>query len=250
MWAQSQPPAAALSCSSGEVPVAVVQSITDEKYGWECGKAPSCASDQELAWKKTGEMRDWGWASAYVVQPQCVAQCKDDEERAQSGSCIHRKTPEEVAADRQQMAEYWRRQNPAAACMQDCANDARQCVMQCRQRGGGPYCASGCQESVNSCTAQCQSGGGSFGRAEATPPTISQVPAQSPQAPVQAPPAQQAARPRGPVEPVRHCVQNPDNNCWNKKFYCDATRENLEHPGSDTSDGHGNRICCWLHYHP
>lgn len=50
--------------------------------------------------------------------------------------------------------------------------------------------------------------------------------------------------------PVRHCVQNPDNNCSNKKFYCDVRRENLEHPDSDTSDGHGNRVCCWSHYHP
>lgn len=69
---------------------------------------------------------------------------------------------------------------------------------------------------------------------------------------------QPAARPQPPpqdrrsagVEPVRHCVQNPDNNCSNKKFFCDVRRENLEHPDSDTSDGHGNRICCWSHYHP
>jgi hypothetical protein len=49
---------------------------------------------------------------------------------------------------------------------------------------------------------------------------------------------------------AQHCVQNPDNNCSNKKFYCEVTRENLENPSSDTSDGHGNRICCWSHYHP
>jgi hypothetical protein len=49
---------------------------------------------------------------------------------------------------------------------------------------------------------------------------------------------------------VQHCVQAPDDKCGNKKFYCEVTHENLENPPTDTHDGHGNRICCWSHYHP
>lgn len=79
------------------------------------------------------------------------------------------------------------------------------------------------------------------------PSARSDAPSGFPPPPSTAPPPAAGTR-RG--DPVRHCVQNPDNNCSTKKFYCDVTKENLEHPGTDTSDGHGNRICCWSHYHP
>jgi hypothetical protein len=142
----------------------------------------------------------------------------------------------ECEGGRRIMAEQWRQKNPQVACMQDCAGAARQCALGCR---GTPMCMSSCQETTDACTAQCHSGMGMAGSSP-TPAT----PHRRPQASsVVAPPPRAAG-------PIQHCVQNPDNNCSTKRFYCDVTHENLEHPPSDTSDGHGNRVCCWSHYHP
>lgn len=171
-----------------------------------------------------------------IMSDVCTAKSKTEcQPITEEAKADYDREHEQCEGGRRIMAERAREANPVAACMSDCASEARQCVRQCR---GNPMCMPGCQETTNSCTAECHSGTRTF-RSSSTSPQ--QAPASTPVAP---------PTPRGSSEPVRHCVQNPDNNCSNKKFYCDVRRENLENPSSDTSDGHGNRICCWLHYHP
>lgn len=261
-YVQEERPAESV-CKPGTQPAVVGLQGRDYTNVWSC--LPACPPKQEYV----SQVRMYG-PYPQSVEPKCERVCPAGWERklyaaraismdaVMADACTaNAKTDcqpvsEEAKADyerehadceggRRIMAERARAANPGAACMSDCASAARQCVIRCRQTGGSPMCMSGCQDTTNSCTAQCQSGGGFS--SSTTARSASQAPAEQPAA--QAPRAS-----GGPREPVKHCVQNPDNNCWNKKFYCDATHENLEHPGSDTSDGHGNRICCWLHYHP
>lgn len=134
----------------------------------------------------------------------------------------------------------WRETHPEEARLGECN---RQCITSTRTEcslGSMLTDAQYAQQKKQCCQNLCA-------RTSQLGPGTAQPAGQQPGARRQPPPQ---ARTSGPVEPVKHCVQNPDNNCSNKKFFCDVRRENLEHPDSDTSDGHGNRICCWLHHHP
>lgn len=261
-YVQEERPAESV-CKPGTQPAVVSLHSPDYTNVWSC--LPACPPRQEYV----SQVRMAG-PYPQSVDPKCQRVCPAGWERklyaaraismddVMSDACTAKSktecqpVSEEAKADyerehadceggRRIMAERARAAHPQEACMQDCANAAQQCVRKCYQTGGNPLCIAACQEPTDACTSRCRSGIGFAGRASTATPT----PAEQPAAGVQATRAS-----GGPKEPVRHCVQNPDNNCWNKKFYCDVTHENLEHPGSDTSDGHGNRICCWLHYHP
>lgn len=159
VWSHAQPPSSTLSCSSDEVPTAIVESkTTTGLYAWSCERPPACKADQEVIWKRTGNSRDYDWASTYEVKGVCAPRCSDTEERSKDGGCEHRETDEEKAQGASERASFWRQQHPGAACMHDCADLARQCTVQCRSglRSQLPACMSECQAKTDACTPRCQ----------------------------------------------------------------------------------------------
>jgi hypothetical protein len=253
-YVQEERPAQAV-CTAGTQPAVVSLRGRDFTNVWSC--LPACPPRQEYV----SQIRMPG-TYAQTVEPKCERVCPAGWERklfaahaigiedivsdictaksktecqpvTEEAKADYDREHEQCESGRDIIAARAREANPLAACMSNCVSEARQCVRRC---GRNPICVPDCQETTNACTAECHSATTTFrsSAAQQTPPS-SPVP----------PPA-----PRGSGETVRHCVQNPDHNCSSKKFYCDVRRENLENPSSDTNDGHGNRICCWSHYHP
>jgi hypothetical protein len=157
-WSRDRPPTSLFSCSDGEVPVAFAESASSRgTFGWACGTPPpSCANGEEIVWVRTGNVRGWQSESAYEVNPKCTTKCLDDEDRFSADLCLHRRTAEEEAADRNASVDFRRKQHPGAACMYDCSTAMRRCVVNCNSTDHSPACLSRCQQEADQCTPSCQ----------------------------------------------------------------------------------------------
>ncbi len=158
LWSRSAPTAGELVCSDGQEPVAVMLDLDEARYGWVCGQPIRCATDREPVYVRTTPERGAAGRPRFRVEGQCVARCASDHERDAWGDCVRKESPEEREREERDRAEFWRKQNPARSCLQDCADEAKQCLRRCQSSGSYVRCAAAtCQPALDACQPSCHS---------------------------------------------------------------------------------------------